>query len=422
MITMSSWVLSVPAADQELGFEGENLVHTLTIQTDTGPEWVYRIELAYANGKVDILLPAYKDGILTAELRWTELCVPGTVTVQVRGTRGYKVKLSTIAVMYIREAINATEVFNTGMPTEFEQLESDLYAARESASASAKAASEAKASAETAAGKAASDASRAESARAAAELAAATPGQDGYSPSASVTETDDGAEITITDKTGTTTATVKNGKDGAAGAPGKDGVTPNIQIGIVTTLDAGSDATASMTGTPENPLLNLGIPKGADGTASEWAVVGDVVVESEDVLYYTFDLTGKTEVICLVVLTPLADSTSRANGTICLNSSGNPWKSGVRIGANIGSVLSNEKAGCTLMQGKVIGGKWVPYAALRSGNYNSNAYTLNLLYGSTIDPTNGANSFMEVGELTNIAVGSYTTFFGVGSHIYVLAR
>lgn len=38
-----------------------------------------------------------------------------------------------------------------------------------------------------------------------------TPGQDGYSPSASVTETDDGAEITITDKTGTTTATVKNG-------------------------------------------------------------------------------------------------------------------------------------------------------------------------------------------------------------------
>ena len=94
----------------------------------------------------------------------------------------------------------------------------------------------------------------------------ATPGQDGYSPSASVTETDDGAEITITDKTGTTTATVKNGKDGAAGAPGKDGVTPNIQIGTVTTLDAGSDATASMTGTAAEPLLNLGIPKGADGS------------------------------------------------------------------------------------------------------------------------------------------------------------
>lgn len=41
------------------------------------------------------------------------------------------------------------------------------------------------------------------------------PGQNGYSPSASVTETDDGAEISITDKTGATTATVKNGRDGA---------------------------------------------------------------------------------------------------------------------------------------------------------------------------------------------------------------
>ena len=36
-------------------------------------------------------------------------------------------------------------------------------------------------------------------------------GADGYSPTATVTETDTGATITITDKNGTTTATVKNG-------------------------------------------------------------------------------------------------------------------------------------------------------------------------------------------------------------------
>ena len=83
-----------------------------------------------------------------------------------------------------------------------------------------------------------------------------------------------------------------SGKDGSPGADGKDGITPaigengnwylgssdtgkpsrgadgavpDIQIGTVTTLPAGSDATASMGGTAENPLLNLGIPKGADG-------------------------------------------------------------------------------------------------------------------------------------------------------------
>lgn len=55
------------------------------------------------------------------------------------------------------------------------------------------------------------------------------------------------------------TVEVKNG------AKGDTGATPNIQIGTVTTLDAGENATASMTGTPENPLLNLGIPNGADG-------------------------------------------------------------------------------------------------------------------------------------------------------------
>lgn len=89
-------------------------------------------------------------------------------------------------------------------------------------------------------------------------------GQDGYSPSAKVETTADGAMITITDKTGTTEAEVKNG---AKGAKGDTGATPDIQIGTVTTLDAGADATASMSGTAENPLLNLGIPKGADGAS-----------------------------------------------------------------------------------------------------------------------------------------------------------
>ncbi len=55
------------------------------------------------------------------------------------------------------------------------------------------------------------------------------------------------------------------GKDGADGAPGKDGVTPDIKIGKVTTLPAGSEATASMGGTAAQPTLNLGIPKGANG-------------------------------------------------------------------------------------------------------------------------------------------------------------
>ena len=59
------------------------------------------------------------------------------------------------------------------------------------------------------------------------------------------------------------------------GDPGDDGITPNIQIGTVQTLEPEQQATASMSGTPENPLLNLGIPKGEKGDPGEDAESGD---------------------------------------------------------------------------------------------------------------------------------------------------
>lgn len=62
------------------------------------------------------------------------------------------------------------------------------------------------------------------------------------------------------------------GPAGQDGAPGKDGVTPDIKIGTVTTLPAGSEATASMGGTAEQPMLNLGIPKG--GTDASLGITG----------------------------------------------------------------------------------------------------------------------------------------------------
>ena len=53
------------------------------------------------------------------------------------------------------------------------------------------------------------------------------------------------------------------------GDNGDTGATPNLQIGTVTTLESGSNATASITGTTENPLLNLGIPKGDTGSGTD---------------------------------------------------------------------------------------------------------------------------------------------------------
>ena len=66
---------------------------------------------------------------------------------------------------------------------------------------------------------------------------------------------------------GDTGDTGPQGETGAQGPKGDTGATPNIQIGTVQTLDSGQQATARITGTPENPLLNLGIPKGDPGSS-----------------------------------------------------------------------------------------------------------------------------------------------------------
>ena len=122
-------------------------------------------------------------------------------------------------------------------------------------------------------------------------------GDDGYSPTANVSKSGKTATITITDKNGTTTAQVEDGEDGTDGIDGispsvsvtditgghrvvitdKDGAksfdvedgatgaTPNLTIGTVETLEPTESATATITGTPENPVLNLGIPQGDAG-------------------------------------------------------------------------------------------------------------------------------------------------------------
>lgn len=61
---------------------------------------------------------------------------------------------------------------------------------------------------------------------------------------------------------------------GPTGATGSPGVTPNLSIGTVTTLEAGQNATASMGGTAESPVLNLGIPRGAKGEPGQGGGAG----------------------------------------------------------------------------------------------------------------------------------------------------
>ena len=68
------------------------------------------------------------------------------------------------------------------------------------------------------------------------------------------------------------------GKDGANGKDGKDGITPNLTIGTVTTLEPGQEATVTIQGTKENPILDIAIPRGPNGKDGESLVIKDELV------------------------------------------------------------------------------------------------------------------------------------------------
>ena len=110
------------------------------------------------------------------------------------------------------------------------------------------------------------------------------PGQDGAAATiqiGQVTTGEAGTDATVTNSGTSSNAVldfvIPKGEKGDKGDQGDTGATPNIQIGNVQTLEPGQQATASVNGTPENPLLNLGIPKGegsVDPAQIEQAVNG----------------------------------------------------------------------------------------------------------------------------------------------------
>jgi len=59
-----------------------------------------------------------------------------------------------------------------------------------------------------------------------------------------------------------------DGATGPTGPAGIDGATPTISIGTVTTGEPGTEASATITGTAPNFVLNLTIPQGPTGPAA----------------------------------------------------------------------------------------------------------------------------------------------------------
>ena len=73
---------------------------------------------------------------------------------------------------------------------------------------------------------------------------------------------------------GLTGDTGSQGIQGDTGLTGDTGATPAITVGIVETLDPTENVTVTMTGTDENPILNIGIPQGDKGIEGMQGIPG----------------------------------------------------------------------------------------------------------------------------------------------------
>lgn len=88
------------------------------------------------------------------------------------------------------------------------------------------------------------------------------PGADGKSVVNSSIDEQNNVTFTLSDNSIIPAGTIKTVK----GDRGDDGTTPQFTIGNVTTVQSDEPASANITGTSANPILNLNIPRGKDGS------------------------------------------------------------------------------------------------------------------------------------------------------------
>lgn len=147
----------------------------------------------------------------------------------------------------------ATQAVDTARDKALQQVETSTEAAQTAASEAATSAGSANQSAQEAAG----SLRELKNGIASGDFKG-EPGNDGKSPVVTVTDIENGHRVSITDKDGTKTIDVLNGQTG------KTGATPVLTIG---TVSSGDKPSADITGTPENPVLNLRLQPGPQGPA-----------------------------------------------------------------------------------------------------------------------------------------------------------
>lgn len=227
MVIFNNWTLLETGG--VLAYQYDNKTRVLLVSGDLPDGWTWDM-LVSVGDNLDIIRLSPMEGgvgvVLTAEM----LALPGYYVMQLRGTQGELVRHTNQMTVFIPPSLSGDANWPE-IPSEFTQLEQRVNEAAEHYP------------------------------------------QIGEDATWLTYDVESGAW-----KDTGVSAVGQKGEPGEPGGKGDTGATPNLTIGTVETLEAGSDATASITGTVEDPILNLGIPRGENGgggVQSDWNVNDD---------------------------------------------------------------------------------------------------------------------------------------------------
>ena len=175
------------------------------------------------------------------------------------------------------------------------------------------------------------------------------------------------------DEIGYSYLTDLSGAQGIQGPIGLTGATPNLTIGTVETGAEGSQATATITGTTENPVLNLTIPRGMTGRVENISGASIPYSSSEDeksIKDVVDDKLGKTE---------------QASDSATVN--GHTVESNVPVNAQFTDTVPEVDAELSETSTNAVQNKVVNAAIAKKADtilYDKSANTLYLKSGSTV--------------------------------------
>ncbi len=154
---------------------------------------------------------------------------------------------------------------------------------------------------------------------------------------------------------------------------GDTGETPDISIGTVTTVEPGTPAAASMTGTPEAPVLNLSIPQGLVGATPNFTI--GTVTTGEPGTPVVVTLTGTPEAPVLNVTIPQGAQGNTGSSVaypyeLVNNLTTNDATKGLSAaqGVVLDGKVTQLEAKVTEFDGELGIGDGVPYSSFSRGN------------------------------------------------------